>query len=89
MKIDMQAACAFAQMGAMNEVRFPGNQGGWSEELDLYIQMAKEFTKAMKAKGSSYYPNYDEVIDNWYDELEKYWDVHAPKLFLFPDPQTA
>ena len=87
MKLDLQAACAFAQMGVHDEARCPGNLGGWSEELELNIKMAEDFTKAMVAKGSSYYPDYDLVIDNWYDEMDKFWTDNAAKYFHLPNTQ--
>ena len=85
MKVDVQTACALAQMGALAEARIPCGQGGWSEELDIYAQMASEFEEQQKAKGSSYYPDYYQAIDDWYEELDKFWDANKHRYLKFPD----
>ena len=85
MKVDVQTACAFAQMGALAEARIPCGQGGWSEELDISAHMASDFEAQQKAKGSSYYPDYDLVIDDWYTELDSFWEANKHRYLKFPE----
>ena len=81
--VDVQTACAFAQMGGLAGARCV--QGGWSEELDIYAHIATEFETQQKAKGSSFYPDYDQVIDDWYSELDSFWEAHKHEYLAFPD----
>lgn len=82
----VQTALAFAQLGAIEYVKHPN--GGWAEELSLYLEMAEKFEKEHDGIAENYGEDYWDSVD-YYEALEIYWAHHKRSYFLVGEEAEA
>lgn len=82
-----QVACAFAQFGAMEEVK--ALNGGWAEELESYEKMAEGFEQEHQQKGLEMTDeDYWDSVD-FYDALDVYWSAHKEEFFELKSEEAS